>query len=80
MGDKFEAAFHGGEYDHLVRQLAKSIERDKRRSRMRIAARNLLTTTIITVWFTVCLGFLSWWGYIPAILATAGYFTARDLM
>jgi len=82
MADKFNAAFHGISDEEMrayTVALAGAVQKDQRTRRMKIIVKNLLTTIIITGWFTLCLKGGGVWGYVPAELVAAGYFIVRDL-
>ena len=82
MADKYDAAFHGmtdEEMRALIQGLQQAAAQQTRRSKFIAVGRNILTTMIITLGFTVCLLVLGMWGYIPAMVGTTSYFTHKDI-
>lgn len=82
MADKFDATFHGmtdEDMRTLIQGLQQAEAQQIKRRKIIAVGKNVLTTMIITLGFTVCLLVLGMWGYIPAMVGTTSYFTRKDL-
>lgn len=83
MAGKFEAAFYGmsnADRLRMINDLHRACVREDRRKKILIGAKSLVTTLLVTLWFTLSILLLGWWGYIPAIFGATTYFTVRDLL